>query len=452
MGRNQRVFIENMTYHILLNSFNGMKVFKKDIDKEFFLETVEQYSKIYNIDIHTYLLDDDSFQFLATSKTIESIPKFMQTMGRLYVNYYNKKYDRTGTLWQGRYKSSLIDANSSLFDVMSFIERKSKTKYSSLDKNLYNAKDNIVVYHDIYMKLASNKEARIIKYKIFFELNNKEKDIFILDCLLKQKITGSDEFINKLEDKLGLPLQSKKRGRPRKNNNKGNLMYKKLVVLDKSKHNNIKITSLENLDFVKNKKFIPVLSDEMSLVGIDFPIVFSSDENPSIMAVISLSDENIAITENGKWSKVYLPTYFKKYPFSYVTLKDKPDQRAVALDIESELVNENSGQPLFDENLEETDFLRNAIHFLTQYEQLTMNTLGIAKQISDAKILEEREITVGEGENKKVLAKGFSVIDRELLNKLDDKILAQWVRDGIMNLIETHLKSLENFEKIMTSR
>lgn len=449
MGRKQRIFIENMPYHILLNCIDGIKVFEKDLDKEFFLNIVEQYSMSYDIQIHSYVLDNDYFQFLATSKSIDSMPKFMQTLGRLYVSYYNKKYNRVGTLWQGRYKSSLVEPATYFLDVMSFIERKSKTKYSSLNKNLYNGNDNIIIYHEIYKKLDSNQEKRVSKYKTFFELNSEEKDIFILDCLLKQNITGSDEFIFKLENKLGLSFQSKKRGRPRKKNIEGNLMYKKLVVLDKLKHNKLKVSSLDSLTFVENKKFIPVTWDEIPLIGLDFPIVFSSEENPSIMAFLSISDKNIAINENGKWTRAFLPSYFRKYPFSYVAFKDQPDRRAIALDIESEIVSEDIGEALFDENSEQTDFLKNAIQFLTQHEQSTMNTFGIAKQISDAKILEDREITIGEGEDKKVLATAFQVVNRDLLNKLDDATLAKWVRNGILNLIEAHLKSLDNFEKIM---
>ena len=67
---------------------------------------------------YAYFLSKNSFEFLATPKDIDVIPKFMQSLGRQYVVYYNKKYDRTGTLWDGRYKSSIVEPDNLLFDVM----------------------------------------------------------------------------------------------------------------------------------------------------------------------------------------------------------------------------------------------------------------------------------------------------------------------------------------------
>ena len=63
-------------------------------------------------------------------------------------------------------------------------------------------------------------------------------------------------------------------------------------------------------------------------------------------------------------------------------------------------------------------------------------------------ILEDREISVGEGEEKKVLVNGFKVVNREKLNALSDDILADWVRKGIIAMIDAHLKSLENIQTL----
>lgn len=448
MARKQRIFIENMTYHVLLNCLDHINVFEKDIDKEFFLELVSHYSKIYDIQIHSYLLDTEYFEFLATSKNLESIPKFMQSLGRLYVNYFNKKYERSGTLWQGRYKSSLVEFNSYLFDVMSFIERRVKTKYSSLNKNLFDKKDNIVIYHDKYKKLGFTQEERVKKYKVFFEQNTKERDDFIFDCLVKQKITATREFVKKLENSLGLVLLSKKRGRPKKMK-KDIKMFKNLQILDKEKHKGLKVSEMKDLFFAKDMPSVPVMLNEVETVGKTFPIVFTnSKETPMLVTITSLGNGNLAINEEGKWITNYIPITLRKYPFSIASVKDKPEQKVIMIDEDSLLVSKSKGKQLFKKDGSQSELLEKAVKFLSENDKYNFATKELVSEIIKSGILEEREISVGEGEEKKVLISGFSVVDREKLNNLSDDILASWVRRGIISFIDLHLKSLDNINTL----
>ncbi|WP_320034564.1 SapC family protein [Halarcobacter sp.] len=447
MARKQRIFIENMTYHVLLNCLDHMGVFEKNVDKEFFLDLVAQYSQTYDVQIHSYILDKEYFEFLATSKLVDSIPKFMQSLGRLYVNYYNKKYDRSGTLWQGRYKSSLVEYKNYLFDVMSFIERRTKTKYSSLDKNLFDKKNPIITYHDEYKKLGYTQEDRIKKYKTFFDENTKEKDAFIFDCLQKQKITASKEFIKKLEDSLGLALHSKKRGRPKKIK-KDKKMYKNLQILDKEKHKSLKVSDMNDLFFAKDLSILPVTLGEITAVGKVFPIVFVDGKNPSLSALLSLGGENLAINSEGKWITNYVPLALRKYPFSVASVKDNVDQKIIMIDEDSSLVSKSKGKLLFKKDGSQSELLENAIKFLMDNEKHVQITKKMVKEIVDSGILEEREVAIGEGDEKKVLVNGFKVVDREKLNKLSDDILASWARRGIILIIEEHLKTLDNINTL----
>ena len=78
-----------------------------------------------------------------------------------------------------------------------------------------------------------------------------------------------------------------------------------------------------------------------------------------------------------------------------------------------------------------------------------MKTKCKAKLIADTNILEDRDISVGEGEEKKILVKGFKVVSKEKLDALDDAILALWVRNGIISFINLHIKSLDNMQTLM---
>lgn len=69
--------------------------------------------------------------------------------------------------------------------------------------------------------------------------------------------------------------------------------------------------------------FVPVVVNETALMAEDFPVVFSSDENSSLMALVSLGGSNLAIDDNFKWIKRYIPLHLKKYPFAIANVKDQ---------------------------------------------------------------------------------------------------------------------------------
>jgi len=454
LARKVRVFIENTPQHIILKSIDNIILFKNESDYLFFIDILNNLTSKIDIYIHSYVLMPTYFEFLATPKEDSTIAKFMQSLGRQYVWYYNKKYNRTGTLWEGRYKSSLVEDKIYLFDIMRYIESLPKDeknyKYSSIQKNLFDKKDSIITYHNLYKKLGFTQSSRIKKYfDIFYSDIEKEKIDFIKTSLEKQLVTGSFEYIKELEKLAGLTLISKNRGRPKKEKiKKGKKMYKNLVVLDKEKHKELKISPLENLNFAKSNSFVPVIANEVALVGANFPVVFSADENPSLVALVSLGGDSLAINGEGKWITPYVPSFFRKYPFSIASTKENPNQKVILIDEDSHLFSKSKGKQLFKKSGEQSDTLSHAIKFLTSHEQNMTITRNVAKLIANSGILEDREISVGEGDEKKVLVNGFKVVDREKLNGLSDDILADWVRKGIISVIDAHLKSLDNIQTL----
>ena len=119
------------------------------------------------------------FEFVATPVNENSISKFMQSLGRRFVGYFNKKYNRRGTLWDGRYKSSIVE-DSYLFNVMRYIESSpireglvsdaTTYKYSSIHNNLLNEKNKIITPPKCYKELGYRDEDRIQRYSQIFTL------------------------------------------------------------------------------------------------------------------------------------------------------------------------------------------------------------------------------------------------------------------------------------------
>jgi putative transposase len=460
LARKVRIFIENISQHVLLKGLNDLVLFQEEADYIVFLDILGELTQKHGLDMQAYVLMPKYFEFLATPKTADSLSKFMQSLGRKYVGYYNKKYNRTGTLWEGRYKTSLVEESLYLFEIMRYIESLpiseklvkvlEEYKYSSVHKNLFNKQDPLVTYNHLYKELGFTQSQRIEKYsKIFFSEVSLNIQNFIVDSLAKQSVTGSVDFIKNLEEQIGMSLFCKQRGRPKKQiGKKGKKMYKNLVVLDKEKHKELKISPLQNLEFARESAFVPVVASEVALVGAAFPVVFSADENPSLISIISLGGGNLALDENGKWITSYVPSFFRKYPFSLASTKNNPDQKVILIDEDSKLFSKSKGKKLFKSSGEQSETLGHAITFLTNHEKEMTISKNVAKIIADSGILEDREIAVGEGEEKKVLVNGFKVVDREKLNALSDDILADWVRKGIISMIDAHLKSLDNIQTL----
>ena len=452
LGRKVRIFIQNLSQHVLLRSMNELLLFQDEEDYNIFESILQESAQNYNIVIHAYVCMPHIFEFLATPSQEDSLPKFMQSLGRKYVVYFNKKYKRSGTLWDGRFKSSLVEDINFLFDVMVYIEKKApkQHRFSSIHKNLYAKQNSVVSLHPLYKKLGFTDESRVKEYRKIFDAKIDEaRQRFIATSLEKQSITGSLDFIKNLEKIVGISLEHKERGRPKKQlEEKGKKMYKNLVILDKEKHKELKINPLSDLYFAKGVTHIPLLASEVAQVGATFPVVFTAGETPSLVTLVSLGTDSLALSADGKWITSYVPSYLRKYPFSLASTKENPNQKVILIDEDSSLFSKSKGKQLFKKDGEKSETLEHAINFLTSYDAQMGATLNVAKIIAQSGILEAREISVGEGEEKKILVNGFQVVSREKLNALSDDILAEWVRKGIVSMIDAHLKSLSNIETL----
>jgi len=445
LARKIRFFLEDTAIHIQVKGINQESIFIEEEDYVYYKSLIEELSQSSQVSVHAYLLCSSHIKLLCTFSNKDALSRFMQSLGVKYVSYFNKKYHRTGTLWEGRYKSSHVE-DRFVLSVMNYIESFKNNTHSSFFKNAINKRDDIIKAHEMYALLGSDDENRATIYKNRFLSLDKQTIDFIERHLNKQTITGSPEFYKKIETIVGETLQAKKRGRPKKNKKEGKKMFTKLVVLDKEKHKSLKISPLEDLKFAKDLSFVPVLANETAMVSEMFPVVFTADETASLVTLTSLGSNNLAINEEGKYISRYVPAFLRKHPFSLANTKENKDQKVILIDEEASNVSKSKGKQLFTKDGEQSETLKNAITFLTDYETQQQNTMAIVKIIKDSGILEDREISVGEGEEKKVLVNGFQVVSREKLNELDDATLALWVRKGIISFIDSHINSLSKIE------
>ena len=122
MPRKPRFNLPGVPQHIIQRGNNREPCFYSIQDYQQYLEDLKTSALKYDCRIHAYVLMTNHVHLLITPMIENGISQMMQALGRRYVKYINATYNRTGTLWEGRYKASLIDSDMYLLTCMCYIE------------------------------------------------------------------------------------------------------------------------------------------------------------------------------------------------------------------------------------------------------------------------------------------------------------------------------------------
>ncbi len=226
MSRKPRFFLPNVPVHAIQRGNNRQAIFFDDADYKAYLNWLKIAADKYNCKIHSYVLMTNHVHLLVTPETSEGLSRLFQYVGRFYVSYINKTYGRTGTLWEGRYKSNIVEDEYYLLNCSRYIELnpvragmvKSPDRYcwSSYKTNALGLADSLLTPHPLYLQLGSNDGIRQLAYQGLFKTSF---DIRILDdlraCLQSGTPLGNDKFKDKVEQVLKVKVGQVKRGRPR---------------------------------------------------------------------------------------------------------------------------------------------------------------------------------------------------------------------------------------------
>jgi len=150
----------------------------------------------------------------------------MQDLGRKYVRYINHTYKRSGTLWEGRFKASLVDSDAYLLTCMRYIElnpvranmvkHPSEYRWSSYACNATGQTDKLIHPHPLYTALDKNTEQRQFAYRELFRLHLEPDEVHtIRDALNQQLVLGRDDFKDKIEAMTQRQTRPKPMGRHR---------------------------------------------------------------------------------------------------------------------------------------------------------------------------------------------------------------------------------------------
>ena len=227
MARRPRIYILGVAHHVIQRGNNRQACFGDDSDYKAYLTYLKEGAVQYGVAVHAFVLMTNHVHLLATPNDENALGKLLQAQGRRYVQYFNHKYGRTGTLWEGRYKSTLVQTESYLLTVHRYIElnpvrakmveHASEYPWSSYRFNAVGLNIELITPHREYKKLGANSESRQKAYRLLFRGRMAEKDLDeIRDCTNKSWVLGDERFKLQVAAKTGVNTQRVGRGGDRK--------------------------------------------------------------------------------------------------------------------------------------------------------------------------------------------------------------------------------------------
>ncbi len=220
------MYLPGVPAHVVQRGHNRDACFFAEEDFRFYRQVLAEGLKRYGAELHAYCLMTNHVHLLLTPKHEDSISRLMQHVGRQYVQYINKTYRRSGTLWEGRHKGSLVDAENYLLSCYRYIELNPVTAcmvdqpeqypWSSFRRNALGESNELVTEHPLFRALGRDEGDRRQAYRELFrfglpqELRNN-----IADCSSASQLLGSGRFKEQVEAALGRKLGQVSRGRPK---------------------------------------------------------------------------------------------------------------------------------------------------------------------------------------------------------------------------------------------
>ena len=228
MARLPRFVIPGQPQHVIQRGNDRQAIFRAEEDYDYYLEKLGEAVERHHCDLHAYVLMTNHVHLLVTPHGENSIGKTMQTLGRYYVQYFNQRYRRTGTLWEGRYKATLIDSEQYLLTCMRYIElnpvrardmarHPSEYPWSSYHANALGQEDTLLTPHVEYKRLGKTMSERYTAYRQLFRTRIPEKTVDeIRAATNKAWVLGCDRFKRRIAKQVDRPVESSGHGGDRK--------------------------------------------------------------------------------------------------------------------------------------------------------------------------------------------------------------------------------------------
>ncbi|MEO6227591.1 MAG: transposase [Thermomonas sp.] len=232
MPRQARIEVPGIPMHVTQRGVNRCAIFVDDQDRHHYRSLLRDACRDHAVLVHAYVLMDNHVHLLIYSERPGAVTRVMRAVGQTYVQAFNQRHGRIGTLWQGRYKSSLVDSEAYALRVMRYIELNpvraamveapEAHRWSSAHHHLGLRHDSLVTLHPLYLAMGDTPDARIDAYRLWLTETLDEDELgHIRSHMAQEKALGHPRFQAMLEKTLNRPVDLKPRGRPSKKGTEG---------------------------------------------------------------------------------------------------------------------------------------------------------------------------------------------------------------------------------------
>lgn len=227
MPRRSRLLMPGVPLHVIQRGNNRQACFVADEDYRFYLEWLSEYAVREAVQIHAYVLMTNHVHLLVSSPSLGGAGQLMKALGQRYVQYFNREYRRSGTLWEGRFRSCLVEQETYLLRCQRYIElnpvragmvvHPAEYRWSSYRANAQGETLPMVTPHEMYRSLGVDRDERLARYRDLFrsELDPGQVDI-IRAATNGNYVLGSERFAEQISQALGRRTTKGKAGRPPK--------------------------------------------------------------------------------------------------------------------------------------------------------------------------------------------------------------------------------------------
>jgi putative transposase len=225
MARLPRLTLPGYPHHVIQRGNNRQAIFVASDDYQVLLNLLIENAARFGVAIHSYVLMDNHFHLLITPQSSDGLPQLMQAVGRSYVRYFNGRQMRSGTLWEGRYKSTLIQSERYLLACMAYIDlnpvraglvaQATDYPWSSCRHYAGQRTDKFITPHALVWELGNTPFAREAAYVQMVQSGiSAVQQMALTSSALSGWALGEPEFVADLQKRTERRVTKSMAGRP----------------------------------------------------------------------------------------------------------------------------------------------------------------------------------------------------------------------------------------------
>lgn len=225
MARLPRLTVPGYPHHVIQRGNNRQAIFASAADYQMLLDLLHDNARKFGVALHSYVLMTNHFHLLATPESADALPQMMQAVGRRYVRYFNDSQGRSGTLWEGRYRSTLIQTERYLLACMVYIDlnpvraglvaEARDYPWSSHAHNVGLRVDRLITPHPLYWALGNTPFAREAAYAELVRAGvDAKQQAALTESALRGWALGEPDFVADLQRRTQRRVSKTQAGRP----------------------------------------------------------------------------------------------------------------------------------------------------------------------------------------------------------------------------------------------